>query len=109
MRSLKNSALNSAAPVPEAALYSESGTSSPVSDGDRERLQQFLSQWENPMARWLHDQPGEAAAHIDQIAKLRNLAAHADSYLYQWHYELLQRLVLGQASQTGLLQIIYGS
>ncbi|MFE4108698.1 single-stranded-DNA-specific exonuclease RecJ, partial [Almyronema epifaneia S1] len=107
-RSLKISALNHPVPVPEASLYGTSRANSPMSQGDRDRLQQFLSQWENPMAIWLQNQPTEAAAYIDQIAKLRNLAAHAESCLYQWQYELLQLLVIGQAEQPGLFQSIYG-
>ncbi|WP_346291129.1 single-stranded-DNA-specific exonuclease RecJ [Sphaerothrix gracilis] len=108
-RSLKSAALKSSSQVSEAALYGKGTASSPMSGTDRDRLQQFLNQWDHPMSEWLQEQPAAAAAHIDQVAKLRNLAAHAESYLHQWHYDLLQGLVLGAEDKPGLFQLIYAA
>ena len=75
---------------------------------DRERLAAFLAQWDHPGAAWMAAPGGAAASWIDQISRLRNLAAHAESPLLPWHYALLRDRVLGSTEQPGLIQKMYG-
>lgn len=79
-----------------------------VNQKDRNTVKAFLKQWEHPVARWLLKHKVAAASAIDQINKLRNVAAHGEDFLYQWHYELLQLLVIGGETQYGIFQDIYG-
>jgi single-stranded-DNA-specific exonuclease len=78
-----------------------------VNQKDRTTVQNFLDQWQHPIAEWIVQQPVGAASAIDQINKLRNIAAHADSPLRDWQYDLLQALVMGSDSQRGIFQEIY--
>lgn len=78
-----------------------------VNQKDRNTVKNFLRQWEHPVAQWLLHQEIGAASAIDQINKLRNIAAHADSPLQDWQYDLLQALVMGNESQRGIFQEIY--
>jgi single-stranded-DNA-specific exonuclease len=66
-----------------------------MSDGDRQLLQNFLTQWDYPIAPWLLHQPAEAAARIDQIYKLR-MAATVGA-IGAWQFELLRSLVTGES------------
>jgi hypothetical protein len=50
----------------------------------------------------------QAAASLDQISRLRNIAAHGESFLYEWHYKLLRQLIVGGANRRGLFRQIYG-
>jgi single-stranded-DNA-specific exonuclease len=66
-----------------------------MSEGDRQLLQNFLVQWDYPIAQWLLNQPAEAASRIDQIYRLR-MAATAGA-IGAWQFELLRSLVTGEA------------
>jgi single-stranded-DNA-specific exonuclease len=78
-----------------------------VNQKDRNTIANFLDQWQHPVAQWLQSQPIEAASAIDQINKLRNIAAHAESPLWEWQYDLLQALVMGNDAHRGIFQEIY--
>ncbi len=78
-----------------------------VSGSDRALIAQFFDQWEHPMATCFQAKGRQAASSIDQISKLRNIAAHAESFLYCWQYELLHQLVAGRAGKGGLLRQIF--
>jgi single-stranded-DNA-specific exonuclease len=78
-----------------------------VNQKDRNTIKAFLNQWQHPVAQWLLHQEVAAASAIDQINKLRNIAAHAEYPLQEWQYELLQALVMGNESQRGIFQEIY--
>lgn len=78
-----------------------------VSESDRALIAQFFEQWEHPMATCFQVKGRQAASSIDQINKLRSIAAHAESFLYCWQYELLHQLVAGRAGKGGLLRQIF--
>ncbi len=79
-----------------------------VSERDRILLTQFFEQWEHPMATCLSQKGKQAASSLDQINKLRNIAAHAESFLYRWQYELLHQLIAGKQGKGGLLRELFG-
>jgi single-stranded-DNA-specific exonuclease len=76
-----------------------------LSSSDRETVEVFLTQWEQPLARWLEQ--STAASEIAQIDKLLTLAADADSLLYCWQFQRLQTLVMGDTEQAGILRQIH--
>ncbi len=78
-----------------------------VSRRDRQRLSQFLAQWEHPMSTCFGTRAKQAASSLDQISKLRNIAAHGESFLYRWQYELLHRLIAGKNLKGGLFRQIF--
>ncbi|MEL6468723.1 MAG: single-stranded-DNA-specific exonuclease RecJ [Cyanobacteria bacterium J06623_4] len=78
-----------------------------VSGRDRTLLQEFFAQWEHPMATCLSQKGRQAASSLDQISKLRNIAAHGESFLYRWQYELLHQLIAGKQSKGGLLRELF--
>ncbi|MGI8932682.1 MAG: single-stranded-DNA-specific exonuclease RecJ [Phormidesmis sp.] len=78
-----------------------------VSSGDRALLCQFFSQWDHPMAGCFSQKGRQAASSLDQISKLRDVAAHRERFLYQWQYELLHQLIAGKAGKGGLLRRIF--
>ncbi len=78
-----------------------------VSSGDRTLLSQFFSQWDHPMAGCFSQKGRQAASSLDQISKLRDVAAHRERFLYQWQYELLHQLITGKAGKGGLLRRIF--
>lgn len=80
-----------------------------VHQPDRDRINAFLNQWDHAVAHWLLKHKVAAASAIDQINKLRNVAAHAENSLYQWQYDLMQVLVMGSETQFGIFQDIYGT
>ncbi|NEP18471.1 MAG: single-stranded-DNA-specific exonuclease RecJ [Leptolyngbya sp. SIO4C1] len=108
-QSFQPQALDQPAPSERVQLYTQTHASRSVSDRDRRWLAEFLAQWEHPMAAYLSQNGTAAAALIDQVSQLRHIAAQAEHFLYAWHYDLLQQLVLGGAAQRGLLRQIYGS
>jgi single-stranded-DNA-specific exonuclease len=63
-----------------------------MAERDRQLLQDFLSQWDYPIAQWLLTQPVAAASRIDQIHQLRMAGA-----IGAWQFELLRSLVTGEA------------
>jgi single-stranded-DNA-specific exonuclease len=63
-----------------------------IAERDRQLLQDFLNQWDYPVAQWLLTQPVAAASRIDQIHQLRKAEAHG-----AWQFELLRSLVTGEA------------
>ena len=79
-----------------------------VSGRDRDLVSQFLNQWEHPMATCFSQKGRQAASSLDQISKLRNIAAHGESFLYRWQYDLLHQLIAGKDSKGGLLRQIFG-
>lgn len=103
-QSLKESALLSATPKVGAQLYDQGL----AHGGDRQLVDQFLQQWEHPLADWLLQSAPEAASQIDQIHKLQAIAAHREQILRPWHYDLLHRLVIGSTDQLGLFHQLYG-
>ncbi|MBD2260052.1 single-stranded-DNA-specific exonuclease RecJ [Pseudanabaena sp. FACHB-2040] len=107
--SLKDAALKADRPTAKNRLYGKASAGGQMSSSDRTRLNAFLQQWEHPIADWFGRAPAEAASCIDQISKLRNIAAHAESVLSGWHYQLLHQKVLGDDQQKGLFQNIYHS
>ncbi|HEY9735983.1 MAG TPA: single-stranded-DNA-specific exonuclease RecJ [Trichocoleus sp.] len=106
--SFKDPALRTAKQPAKNRLYGKATAGGQMGGSDRNRLNTFLQQWEHPIAEWFGRAPVEAASCVDQISKLRNLAAHAESVLYGWHYTLLRQQVLGDEKHKGLFQNIYG-
>lgn len=78
-----------------------------VSEADRALLTQFFDQWEHSMSKCFSRKGRQAASSLDQISKLRSLATHSQSALYQWQYELMHQLVTGKAGKGGLLKQIF--
>ncbi len=78
-----------------------------VSSRDRALLSQFLSQWDHPMAGCFSQKGRQAASSLDQISQLCNIAAHGESFLYRWQYELLHQLITGKAGKGGLLRQMF--
>lgn len=107
-RSLKEKGLQTQQEVPVEKRYGKAKAGKQVSECDRTSIAAFLQQWEHPLATWFKQSPAEAAACIDQISKLHQIAVHAETVLYRWHYDLLRQQVLGDDNQRGLLQNIYG-
>ncbi|MEL7360375.1 MAG: hypothetical protein AAFN40_28085, partial [Cyanobacteria bacterium J06560_6] len=70
-------------------------------------LSQFFDQWEHPMAACFGHKGRQAASSLDQISKLRNIAAHGESFLYRWQYELLHQLIAGSSGKGGLLRQLF--
>ena len=78
-----------------------------VSGRDRQLLDQFLAQWDHPMSACFSERGKQAASSLDQISKLRNIAAHGQSFLYRWQYELLHQLIAGKGGKGGLFRQIF--
>jgi hypothetical protein len=78
-----------------------------VSMGDRNLLQQFLHDWEHPLTPWLLEEAEDAASWIDQIHKL-HVRLGQDAPFYEWQYDLLACLVIGDKELLGILQAVYG-
>ena len=78
-----------------------------ITDGDRDLLQQFLTQWEHPMATCLSKKHRQAASSLDQIAQLHDIAIRPERCLYRWQYELLHQLIAGSGGRGGLLREIF--
>lgn len=106
-QSLREESLRHRSQVSEEALYC-SASATGVNRADHKLIQQFLANWQHPIATWLQQQAVLAASQIDQISKLRNTAAHAESFLYAWQFELLRSLVMGATQQQGIFNEIYG-
>jgi len=94
--------------VPDKQLYRSIKTKKVLSSRDRELLIEFFEQWEHPMAACFGQKGKQSAASLDQISRLRNIAAHGESFLYEWHYTLLLQLVVGGSTRRGLFRQIYG-
>ena len=93
--------------VPESNLFRTVFCCDNVSQTERQLIQQFLQQWQNPLSKWL-SQGQLAASMIDQIRKLRNRAPHPEP-MYLWQFNILRSLIVGNKNQKGVLQEIYGS
>ncbi len=78
-----------------------------VSGRDRQLLNRFLAQWDHPMSACFSEKGKQAASSLDQISKLRNIAAHGQSFLYRWQYELLHQLIAGKDGKGGLFRQIF--
>ena len=107
-RSLKREALNQQQAVPEKQLYRTVKAAHILSGRDLNLLNEFFDQWEHPMANYFTQADKQAAASLDQISRLRNIAAHGESFLYDWHYTLLHQLVVDGAKRRGIFRQIYG-
>ncbi|MCS6815347.1 MAG: single-stranded-DNA-specific exonuclease RecJ, partial [Cyanobacteria bacterium] len=105
--SLRDQALKQGMLLSEADLYcTVSYNDHRVSPSDRQLVRQFLKRWKHPLANWFSKGDVAAASTIDQINKLRNMAAHAENFLYDWQFELLRQLVVGDATKAGILQAL---
>ncbi len=107
-QSLRDESLRHRSQIAEDALYC-SASAVGINRADHKLIQQFLADWSHPIATWLLHKQTLAASQIDQISKLRNTAAHAESFLYAWQFELLRSLVMGKTSDQGIFNEIYGS
>ncbi len=107
-QTLDREALTQQQTVPDKQLYRSMKTKNKLSSRERELLMEFLDQWEHPMAVCFGKKGKQSAASLDQISHLRNIAAHGESFLYEWHYTLLHQLVVGNANRRGLFRQIYG-
>ncbi|MEO0532955.1 MAG: single-stranded-DNA-specific exonuclease RecJ [Cyanobacteria bacterium P01_A01_bin.123] len=103
-RSLKDSALKSIKPVGGKQLYGQVGGNG----GDRDLIDQFLQQWEHPLADWMAQSALEAASQVDQVSKLHIIAIQSAQVLKSWHYDLLRDLVVGDTESPGLFHQLYG-
>lgn len=103
-QSFQEEALVCSTPLTVDELYA-AVTNSHVDPSDRDTIQVFLSQWEHPLAIWL--QSPDATSAIAQIDRLLTIAADAENLLYEWQFELLQALILGNPDQPGILRQIY--
>ncbi|MEM6251953.1 MAG: single-stranded-DNA-specific exonuclease RecJ [Cyanobacteria bacterium P01_D01_bin.156] len=107
-RTLKQNALKQPQAVPDKQLYYTFKTSTVLSDRDRNLLVEFFEQWEHPMARCFREKAKQAAASLDQLSRLQQIAEHGDCFLYPWHYGLFCQLVVGGDQRRGLFRQIYG-
>lgn len=105
---LKREALTQQQEVPEKQLYRNFKHSNSLNKRDRTLLAEFFEQWEHPMAACFGQKGKQSAASLAQISRLRNIAAHGESFLYEWHYALLRQLVVGGSNRRGLFRQIYG-
>ncbi|MEM6424759.1 MAG: single-stranded-DNA-specific exonuclease RecJ, partial [Cyanobacteria bacterium P01_D01_bin.128] len=103
-QSFNSSALKQSAMPSPAQRYSP--VTGKTGRWDRDRVQRFIDQWEHPLADWLI-QEEDAASQIDQIGKLRNVAAHAEQPLKRWHYQRIKALIVGSETQPGLFKQLY--
>lgn len=108
-RTLRREALTQSTAVADKQLYRTFKSSHGVSARERELLTEFFEQWEHPMSACFQEKGKQAAASLDQISRLRNIAAHGESFLYEWQYVLLRKLVVGGANRRGLFREIYGN
>ncbi|MBD1910880.1 MULTISPECIES: hypothetical protein [unclassified Leptolyngbya] len=91
---------------PDNQLYMTGVPAQLVGGGDRNLMQQFLHDWEHPLATWLLEEAEEAASWIDQTHKLHARIGQ-DAPLYEWQYDLLACLVMGDEDWLGILQAVY--
>ena len=105
--SLRDDILQHRSQVPEDDWYCSASMAQQVNQRDRRLIQKFLRQWQHPVAEWLAKSGVAAASSLDQINKLRNTAAHAESFLYGWQFDLLQTLVIGNETKRGIFQEIF--
>lgn len=94
-------------PANESVSMVPANAPTSISAGDRDLIQQFLSQWEHPMADCLSARHRQAASSLEQIGQLRSIAAQPERCLYRWQYELLHQLIAGSAGKGGLLRKIF--
>ncbi|MEO0867251.1 MAG: single-stranded-DNA-specific exonuclease RecJ [Cyanobacteria bacterium J06642_11] len=106
-RTLKQEALGQPQTVPDQQLYYTFKTAVTLRDRDRNLLVEFFEQWEHPMAACFSQKSKQAAASLDQIFHLQQIAVHRDRFLYEWHYALLRQLVVGGNKRRGLFRQIY--
>jgi len=105
--SFRDDALKRSSESEEDDLYCMVSFGRQVSQNDRQKLETFLTHWKHPLAEWFNAGAIAAASAIDQINKLRNIAAHAESSLYQWQFEILDALVIGSETKNGIFREIY--
>ena len=105
--SFRDDALKRSSESEEDDLYCMVSFGRQVSQSDRQKLETFLSRWKHPLAEWFNTGAIAAASTIDQINKLRNIAAHAESSLYPWQFQILDALVIGSETKCGIFREIY--
>ena len=105
--SMRSQALKSTRYPGDNQAYFTAQAKQPLNRRDRALLDEFLEQWEHPMGQWFSNHPEAVASTLDQISKLRNLAAHATTPLYQWTFTRMRDLVVGSKEQRSLLRQIY--
>ncbi|MBD2072063.1 single-stranded-DNA-specific exonuclease RecJ [Leptolyngbya sp. FACHB-671] len=105
--SFRDDALKRSSESEDDDLYCMVSFGKQVSQSDRQKLTTFLTRWKHPLAEWFNAGAIAAASAIDQINKLRNIAAHAESSLYQWQFEILDALVIGSETKNGIFREIY--
>lgn len=105
--SFRDDALKRSSESEDDDLYCMVSFGRQVSQSDRQKLETFLTRWKHPLAEWFNTGAIAAASAIDQINKLRNIAAHAESSLYQWQFEILDALVIGSETKNGIFRDIY--
>ena len=105
--SLRSNALKNRSRPDDDQLFFTADSRQNLNRGDRALLSDFLEQWEHPMGQWFSTDLEAVATYLDQVSKLRNLAAHAASPLYYWAFELMRDLVVGSDQAMGLFQHIY--
>jgi hypothetical protein len=103
-QSFQDDALTNDFPPVEDELYISVGAQH-VSADDRNTVQVFLDQWQHPLSIWL--QNSTAASTLAQIDKLLTIAADAENLLYEWQFEQLRSMILGNPQQLGVLQLIH--
>ncbi|MDX2212727.1 MAG: single-stranded-DNA-specific exonuclease RecJ [Oculatellaceae cyanobacterium bins.114] len=109
---LRDSALQNPNRPDEKDLYfavSADEVGEAVNESDFAFLTKFFDQWEHPLADWLVRDSNASASAIAQIAQLRERAVDSDRLLYEWQFEYLRVLVVGDTTQQGILQAIYNS
>ncbi len=107
-RTFKQGALTHQQIVPDKQLYRTLKHPDSLNERERDLLVEFFEQWEHPMAACFGQKAKQAAASLDQINHLRNIAAHGEGFLYEWHYKLMRQLIVGGSNRRGLLRQIYG-
>ncbi|MBD3880834.1 single-stranded-DNA-specific exonuclease RecJ [Phormidium tenue FACHB-886] len=103
---LEATVLESQSLVPEPHCYCPM-TTDQVSELDRQLITTFLEQWQHPIAPWFLHHSSTAASALAQISQLRAVAVSSDRLLYDWQFERLQSLIIGNLEEPGILRTLY--
>ncbi|GAB4377270.1 MAG: hypothetical protein Kow00121_26220 [Elainellaceae cyanobacterium] len=77
-----------------------------VRKDDRLLIQKFLEQWQHTSAQWLQASE-ESASAIAKLAELSERIKQKTTILYEWQYQIVKAIVIGNENQTGILPAIY--
>jgi single-stranded-DNA-specific exonuclease len=99
-------ALESQSLMPESHCCCPIATAQ-VSPADRQLIAAFLAQWQHPIAPWFLHHSSTAASAIAQMGQLHGLAAASETLLYDWQFERLRSLVIGNPEEPGILRTLY--